>query len=56
MTDKKTQLDRIEEKLDGLAGTVASHHTDLAWIKRIFAGVGSVLGLAIAHLLRKIGI
>lgn len=55
MSDQ-SQLDRIEAKLDGALEKVAAHHSDLAWIKRIFAGVGSVLGLAVAHLLRKIGI
>jgi hypothetical protein len=55
VTDK-AQLDRIEKKLDGALEKIAAHHSDLAWIKRIFTGVGSILVLAVGHLLRKIGI
>lgn len=53
---EKSQLDRIEAKLDACAKETATNSADLIWVKRGINGLGSVLALTLVHLLRKVGV
>lgn len=60
MSDK---LDTILDEVKGLrkdladfAQRQAAHGADIAWMKKIFAGVATVLAAAVGHLLRKFNV
>jgi len=55
VTDK-TQLDRIEDKLDAFAEATATNTADLKWVKRGIHGLGTILTLTLVHILRKLGV
>lgn len=57
MSDPVIQLLRdMDKKLDRALEVGAKNSADLAWVKRILAGAGVVIGGAFAHVLHKLGL